>query len=172
LPQPTRVVIGGLGFGSTLRGVLDSVGKRAQVLVVEKLETVVSLVRGDLSYLCEGALADPRVQLINEDVAKVIDRERDLSAILLDVDNGPDWGSFPGNQFLYSQAGLEKARRALAKGGSYAVWSGYEADAFTKHLERAKLEPSVISLKERGKIRARAYVGRRPGLAPGMPIPR
>ena len=163
MPSPTRVLIGGLGFGSTLRGVLDSVGKRAEVIVVEKLATVVSLVRGELAHLCEGALEDPRVTLVQEDVAKVIDRERDLSAILLDVDNGPDWGSFPENQFLYSQAGLAKARRALSKGGSLAVWSGYAADGFLKHLTRALLEPSVVPLKERGKVRARAYVGRRPG---------
>ena len=158
-----RVLIGGLGFGSTLRGVLDSVGKRAEIIVAEKLTTVVNLVRGELSHLCEGALDDPRVTLLNEDVTKVIDRERDLSAILLDVDNGPDWGSFPENQFLYSQAGLAKARRSLAKGGSYCVWSGYPADAFLKHLVRAQLESSVIPLRERGKVRARAYVGTRPG---------
>lgn len=165
LPSPTRVLIGGLGFGSTLRGVLDSVGKKAEIIVAEKLRTVVSLVRSELAHLCEGALDDARVTLVNEDVTTVIDRERDLSAILLDVDNGPDWGSFPENQFLYSQAGLAKARRALAKGGSYCVWSGYPADAFLTHLGRAQLEPSVIPLRERGRVGARAYVGRRPGRA-------
>ena len=162
-PSARRVLVGGLGFGSTLAGVLETVGPRAKVLVVEKLATVVKLVRlgGELAHLAHGALYDPRVELVCEDVHTVIARERGLDAILLDVDNGPDWGSFPSNARLYDRPGLDAAKRALRRGGIYAVWSGYPADAFALRLRKAGLRPSVIVFEERGKVQARAYVGKK-----------
>jgi hypothetical protein len=161
-----RVIVGGLGFGSTLGGVLETVGSDAQVLVVEKLETVVRLVQGELSHLGRGALGDPRVTLVREDVCAVIARERDVDAILLDVDNGPDWGSFRSNARLYTPRGLDAARRALRPGGIYAVWSGYPADEFLGRLRSARLRPSVVLFRERGRVQARAYVGTSTG-SPG-----
>jgi spermidine synthase len=158
-----KVLVGGLGFGATLGGVLETVGPDARVLIVEKLATVVRLVRGELAHLARAPLEDPRVTLVRADVATVIERERDLDAILLDVDNGPDWGSFRSNAGLYTPEGLSAARRALRAGGIYGVWSGYPADAFVETLRRAKLRPSVVTLKERGKVQARAYVGAKVG---------
>jgi hypothetical protein len=158
----SRTLVGGLGFGSTLRGALASVGPAAKVIVVERLKTIVKLVQGELSPLAQGALDDPRTLLVRDDVAAVIARERDLDAILLDVDNGPEWASFPDNAKLYDAAGLAAAWRALRPGGSYAVWSGYEADWFQAHLHRAGFTPSVVLLKEKGRVQARVYVGTRP----------
>lgn len=155
-----RVLIGGLGFGSTLLGALSALGPEAEVLVVEKLDTVVTLLRSELAHLAPGALDDPRVRLIQDDVADVIARERGLGTILLDVDNGPGWASFRQNARLYAPEGLASARTALAPGGALAVWSGYPADAFTGQLRKAGLLPSVIPLRERGVVRARAYVGK------------
>ncbi len=155
-----RVIVGGLGFGSTLAGVLETVGKTAQVIVVEKLGTVVRLVRGELAHLGRASLDDARVVLVQEDVRDVIARERDVDAILLDVDNGPDWGSFRENARLYDRAGLRVAKRALRKNGMYAVWSGYPADTFLNRLRSAGFLASVTTFKERGRVQARAYVGR------------
>ena len=155
-----RVLVGGLGFGRTAAGVLESVGPTAEVLIVERLQTVVDLVRGQLAHLSPGVLADPRVKLVQDDVAQVIARERMLDMILLDVDNGPNWASFRANDRLYGPLGLQKARLALRQGGAYVVWSGYAADGFLKHLRRAGFAASVVPLRERGKVRARAYVGR------------
>lgn len=155
-----RVLVGGLGFGRTLAGVLSSVGPAAEVVIVEKLTTVIELVRGPLAHLSPGVLDDPRVRLVQDDVAAVIARERGLDMILLDVDNGPDWASFRSNARLYGPLGLAKAQVALRRGGAYVVWSGYAADGFLKHLRRAGFAAQVIPLRERGKVRARAYVGR------------
>lgn len=155
-----RVLVGGLGFGRTLSGVLASVGPSAEVIQVEKLTTVIELCRGQLAHLSPGVLDDPRVRLVQDDVAQVIARERDLDMILLDVDNGPDWASFRSNARLYGAKGLERAYGALRPGGAYVVWSGYAADPFLKHLRSAGFIASVIPLRERGKVRARAYVGR------------
>lgn len=159
-PDGARVLVGGLGFGRTLAGVLESVGPSSEVIVVEKLTTVIELVRGQLAHLSPGVLADPRVRLVQEDVTQVIARERDLDMILLDVDNGPDWASFRSNARLYGALGLQKGREALRPGGAYVVWSGYAADGFLKDLRRAGFDASVVPLRERGKVRARAYVGR------------
>jgi spermidine synthase len=158
----SRTLIGGLGFGSTLRGALASVGPAAQVLVVERLQTIVKLVQGELAPLVQGALDDARVELVRHDVAAVIAKESGLDSILLDVDNGPEWASFPDNAKLYDEAGLRSAFRALRPGGAYAVWSGYEADWFQADLKAAGFTPSVILLEEKGRVQARVYVGTKP----------
>jgi len=136
-------------------------GPDAEVIVVEKLATVVTLLRGDLASLAPGVLDDPRVRLVQEDVSDVIDRERSLDVILLDDDNGPGWASFRTNARLYAPDGLRRAHEALRPGGALAVWSGYPAEAFTGHLRRAGFTPSVVPMKERGVVRARAYVGKK-----------
>jgi spermidine synthase len=132
-----RVVIGGLGFGATLRGALDA-AKGAQIVVAEKVSALEPLLRGELADVGDpSALDDPRV----------------------DVDNGPDWASFRTNARLYSPAGLGVARAALKKGGLFAVWSGYPADWFLARLRAAGFTPSIVLLREKGVVRARAYVG-------------
>jgi spermidine synthase len=174
-PGAKRVLVGGLGFGATVRGVLDAceapgfgAGARSEaearspnlrVEVVEKLEAICDLARGELSHLAGRPLDDPRVTLVRADVSEVIAAARGLDAILLDVDNGPDWASFRSNARLYAAPGLEAARAALAPGGVLAVWSGYPADAFLGKLRAAGFAPRVVLLRERGVVRARAYVG-------------
>ena len=163
--EAARVVVGGLGFGATLAGALESLGPSAKVIVVEKLETIVRIVRGEIAGLdakahpAGGALDDPRVTLVRADVAEVIARERDVDVILLDVDNGPEWASFRSNARLYDARGLRAAKTALRDGGSLAVWSGYAVDDFVPRLRAAGLEPSVVPMRERGRVQARAYVG-------------
>jgi spermidine synthase len=158
-PGAARVLVGGLGFGATVRGVLDVSGPDTEVLVVEKLQAICDLTRGELAHLAGDVLADPRVRLVHADVADTIAKERELGAILLDVDNGPDWASFRSNARLYGPAALADARAALAAGGAYAVWSGYKADAFLGKLRAAKLTPRIVELREKGVMQARAYVG-------------
>ena len=55
----------GSASGATLAGVLGCVGAGAEVIVVEKLTTVVTLLRGELAHLGNGELDDPRVTLLN-----------------------------------------------------------------------------------------------------------
>jgi spermidine synthase len=154
-----RVIVGGLGFGATVRGVLDA-SPDARVVVVEKVDAVIDLVRGDLAHFSGRALEDPRVELVRGDVRDVVaQREGQADVILLDVDNGPHWASFRTNARLYTPGGLAVLKRGLRPGGALAVWSGYRADAFLGQLRSAGLKPSVVPLQERGRVRARAYVG-------------
>lgn len=159
---PGRVLVGGLGFGATLRGVLET--HATDVVVSEKLAAVVDVARNEAAELVGGGLDDPRVRLDPGDVSEHLAaaEPRSLSAILLDVDNGPEWASFRTNARLYAEPALVRAREALVPGGLFAVWSGYPADGFVKTLRRAGFAPSIEPLHERGVVRARAYVGRRP----------
>lgn len=157
--EALTVLVGGLGFGATLRGVLEVVPETAKVKVVEKVAAVIEVARGEAAHLFEGALDDPRVELVHDDVADVIARERNLGAILLDVDNGPDWASFRTNARLYADTALVQAHTALRDGGLYSVWSGYPADGFVARLRKAGFLARILPLEERGQVRARAYIG-------------
>ena len=159
---PKRIVVGGLGFGATVRGVLD-VAPDARIRVVEKVDAIVDLVRGPMARMARGVLDDPRVTVIAGDIrATVAEAAGHADLILLDVDNGPHWASFRANARLYSPAGLAELKRALLPRGALAVWSGYRSDPFLGHLRAAGFEPSVVPLLERGRVRARAYVGELP----------
>lgn len=154
-----RVLVGGLGFGATLRGVLATPGVD-HVVVAEKSLAILALARGDLAHLQQGALDDPRVILFQGDVLDAYPQGFD--AILLDVDNGPGWASHRTNARLYAPAGLAAARAALSPGGLLAVWSGYPDDAFIPRLRAAGFSPSLQPLLENNQVRARAYLGRTP----------
>ena len=157
-----RVLVGGLGFGATVRGVREGAAPGTEVVVAEKVPQVVALVRGELASTAGRPLDDPRVTVAAEDVFDLMARTPDAwDAILLDVDNGPHWASFRTNARLYSPAGLAVAHRALGPGGILAVWSGYPADAFLARLRSAGFTPRCVPLHERGRVRARAYVGTR-----------
>jgi spermidine synthase len=159
--RPRSILVGGLGFGMTARGVLDAVGPDARILVVEKVGAVERLVRSELAHIAGRPLDDERVTVHVGDVGDVLLTRApgDLDAILLDVDNGPHWASFRSNGRLYTPSGLAAAARALSPAGILAVWSGYPADGFLASLRKAGLSPSVVPLLEGGRIRARAYVG-------------
>lgn len=157
--EAPRVLVGGFGFGQTARGVLDVLPPDGRVLVVEKLEAVLDVARNEAAAIVGGVLDDPRVTVLRADVADVIAAEGDLAAILLDVDNGPEWASFRTNARLYADAALVSARAALRPQGLYAVWSGYPADAFLPRLRKAGFRVRTEPLEERGVVRARAYVG-------------
>lgn len=159
-----RVLVGGLGFGATVHGVLEGTSPETRVLVAEKMAPVVAFVRArEPAVTSARPLDDPRVSVVEEDVFDVMTRSEGCwDCILLDVDNGPHWASFRTNARLYSPGGLAVARRALVAGGFLSVWSGYAADAFLPRLREAGLAPSRVLLYERGRVRARAYVGTRP----------
>ncbi|HEY6037459.1 MAG TPA: hypothetical protein VIV58_24430 [Kofleriaceae bacterium] len=129
-----RVLIGGLGLGYTLRSVLNACPTSVLVDVCEIFPTVVRWNREHLADLAKRPLDDPRVTVIEDDVARVIAAaDAKYDAIVLDVDNGPD-PVFDANARLYKRHGLAEARRALAPGGGLCVWSAFESPTFTRWL--------------------------------------
>jgi spermidine synthase len=145
-PSP-RILIGGLGMGFTLRAALNRLGPAARVVVAELVPAVVAWARGPMAALHGASLDDPRVEIRVADVFDLIAAgPAGYDAILLDVDNGPDAISQPGNDRLYRKDGLQLARRALRPGGVLAIWSSAPDPAFTRRLERtgAKVEEEVV----------------------------
>lgn len=135
--QP-RLLIGGLGMGFTLRAALGALPKDAHIDVAELVPAVISWARGPMAAIYGDSLSDARVSIHETDVGALIGKAASTyDAILLDVDNGPDGLSRPGNDALYNAAGLRAAHTALRPGGVLAVWSSAPDQAFTRRLRHA-----------------------------------
>ena len=133
-----RLLIGGLGMGFTLRAALAALGPDARIVVAELVPAVVAWARGPMAIVFGASLADPRVEIVEADVAGLIHGATAAwDAILLDVDNGPDGLSLPANDRLYTESGLREAGAALRSGGILAIWSAAADPAFTRRLRRA-----------------------------------
>ncbi|WP_375402240.1 spermidine synthase [uncultured Sphingomonas sp.] len=149
-----RLLIGGYGMGFTLRAGLAVLGRGAQVVVAELVPGIVEWARGPMAALTAGCLDDPRVVLVEEDVAASIRAARGgYDAILLDVDNGPDGLTRAGNDRLYSAAGLAAAWGALTPGGVLAVWSAGPDPRFARRMGEAgfAVEEVVVRARSNGK---------------------
>jgi spermidine synthase len=133
--RPT-VLVGGLGLGFTLRATLDLMPTDGKVHVAELVPAVVDWNRGPLGPLTGHPLNDKRVTVHVEDVLVTLRNNRGrFSAILLDIDNGPDAFTTQANAGLYSDRGLQAARAALEPGGVLTVWSAWEDRKFEQRLK-------------------------------------
>jgi spermidine synthase len=158
------VLVGGLGMGFTLRATLDVLPAAATVIVAELVAGVVEWNRGPLAALAGHPLADPRTQVEVGDVADLLRASRRrFDAVLLDVDNGPDAFTTPGNTWLYGDNGLTAIRAALARPGTLAVWSAREDRRFEQRLRYAGFAVEVVRVRARlnkGGPRHVIFVGR------------
>ncbi len=99
--------------------------------VVRILRYGLPLVIGVVAAVRAGAgagpavLDDPRCTVAVGDVRDVVAAQPDacLDAVLLDVDNGPDFLVHETNAAVYAADGLADAARVLRPGGTLAVWS-------------------------------------------------
>ncbi|KUR73285.1 spermidine synthase [Novosphingobium sp. FSW06-99] len=132
------LLIGGYGMGYTLRAALAVLPADAHVTLAELVPEVIEWARGPMGKLTAGCLDDPRVLLVADDVAMLIDAARDgYDAILLDVDNGPEGITRRINDHLYTDDGVMAAKLALKPGGVLAVWSAWPDPDFTTRLVEA-----------------------------------
>lgn len=142
-------LIGGYGMGFTLRAALGCVAADSSVTVAEIVPEIIEWARGPMHSLTDGCLDDPRVMLINGDVALLIDSAREAyDAILLDVDNGPDGLTREVNDELYHRDGLQAAMAALRHGGILAIWSAEHDEAFTKRLQDSGFDVDEVIVRE------------------------
>lgn len=145
-----RVLIGGLGFGFTLKAVLQSVASDATVVVAEILAAVIVWNRDPLFSLAADVMADPKVEVLQQDVGEAISADPGgFDSIILDVDNGPAALSTGGNARLYDDAGLQRARLALRPGGCLAFWSAAPDPAFEKRMTWAGFTVDVVACRSR-----------------------
>ena len=142
-----RVLIGGLGFGFTLRRVLELVSEDSEVEVAELLKIIIDWNREHLQEVNGALLDDPRVKVLQKDVFKIMQSGDRYDAILLDVDNSPDPLVQKGNGRLYQKRGLEMARAALRPKGRVVYWSAHEDPGFVKLLRKVFSKVEVIPAK-------------------------
>jgi spermidine synthase len=147
-----KVLIGGLGMGFTLRAALADLPKGAQITVAEIVPKVIEWARGPLAGVVGGSLDDKRVTIQRGDVGELIAGSADSywDAVLLDVDNGPDGLTRPGNDNLYDAAGLSRTKRALSRGGVLGIWSAGPEPGFTPRLRRAGFRTEEHQVRSSG----------------------
>ena len=148
-PAAARMLIGGYGMGFTLRAALAGVGA-ARITVAELVPGILDWARGPMAEMTGGCLDDPRVTVRIADVGDLMRAGAGAyDAILLDVDNGPDGLTRPGNDGLYTARGLATARTALRPGGVLAVWSAGADAAFTRRLIQAGFAVDEVRVRAR-----------------------
>jgi spermidine synthase len=157
--QRPHILIGGLGMGFTLRAALAELGDDARVTVAELVPAVVAWARGPMVDIFGGSLDDPRVTILETDVARLIrSGSSTYDAILLDVDNGPEGLTAKANDRLYDKAGLAAAGAALKPGGVLAVWSQGPDGGFTKRLRETGFSVDEVKVRANGKRGARHVI--------------
>jgi hypothetical protein len=85
--------------------------------------------RGPLAVLTDSAATDPRVEVVVDDVARVIARAPagGYDAIILDLYEGPHEAIGGVEDPLYGAQAVARMRAAIAPGGVVAIWAE-EAD--------------------------------------------
>lgn len=151
LEEPHRVLVGGLGLGFTTAELL--IDPRVRRVLVAEIEPAV------LAWMTDGTVpggaqvvGDDRVRVQLGDVRDVVTGQASasLDAILLDVDNGPDFLVLDANAGLYRAAFVRTCLSRLRPGGVLVVWSSTESPAlesalsgaagsYTKHSHRVDL---------------------------------
>lgn len=170
--RPAKVLIGGLGLGFTLKSVLAHTGPKAAVQVAELFPEIVAWNRTFLAGLNGGALADPRVTVLAEDVRGIIRRaaQAPLDAIVLDIDNGTTAMVKDENNLLYGERGIQQIALALKPGGRAAIWSACADARIEQRMRLAGFTVQAVPARLYAQARRSTYmiyVGDKPAPAAG-----
>lgn len=136
--DPREVLVGGLGLGFTLAAVLED-ARVERCTVVEIEPDLVGWLRDGVVEHGRALLAQPRVRVVVDDVARALDAAAPASydLVLLDVDNGPDYLVHDANAALYGAPFLQRLRPAVRAGGVVAIWSAARTAALAAAVEEA-----------------------------------
>ena len=156
----TRVLIGGLGLGFTLRSVLECMGPKAVVHVAELFPEIVAWNRTHLAELNGRLLTDRRVTVFVDDIRATIHAaaRAPYDVIVLDIDNGTTAMVKDDNNQLYSEPGMQQIARALKPGGRAAVWSACPDAVIEKRLAKAGLQVRAVPAKLYAQAKRSAYM--------------
>jgi spermidine synthase len=154
--KDARVLIGGLGFGFTLKAALAAVGRGSRVVVAELLDPVIEWNRKPELPLAAPAMADPRVTVALRDVCEFIrDSPGGFDAIVLDVDNGPAALIAEQNRWLYTVEGLRSMYAALRPKGCVAIWSVNPSAEFVRAMKTVGFRAEAQTVRARPTSGAR-----------------
>jgi spermidine synthase len=119
-----RVLLGGLGLGYTAAQLLAAGIDQLDVVEIE--ECLVDWANAGLTPTLASVAGDPRVALHAADITAVLTGRSEVRgpwhAIVLDVDNGPDFLIHGSNSALYTRHNLAAAYAQLTDGGTLAIW--------------------------------------------------
>jgi len=170
-PDP-KILLGGLGLGYTLASLLETLNARcsptrARITVTERSGAVLRWFATHINPRLV-AMLPAGVRLIESDVVAHLGAERRWDVIVLDVDNGPEALSAPGNAVLYGEHGLARCRDSLAPAGHLLLWSGFEDLAFVARARAAgfSVTRQTIPLPNRSDQAHVLYVLSREPLSP------
>jgi spermidine synthase len=156
---PRTVLVGGLGLGYTVRAVLDAVGPKTEVTVLELVPELVDWNRSHVGQLAGHPLDDPRCRVVVGDVFDTLKKSpATFDVIVLDVDNGPQGLTQAKNKRLYSESGVRSCLAALRPGGVLAVWSAGPNARYHGKLERHAADVEVLRVPARFNSRTRHIV--------------
>lgn len=116
-----QILVGGLGLGFTAARLLDVT--RANLVIVELSSALIEWAEAGLTPTLGRVATSDRVRLVHADIADQLRTPGRYDAILLDVDNGPDFLIHEHNNRLYGAPMLANAHDRLAPGGLLAIWS-------------------------------------------------
>jgi hypothetical protein len=140
----SRVLVGGLGLGYTAAAVLAADVDCLDVVEIEGC--LVDWAYAGLTPTLAAVARDPRARLHTADVTAVLagvspGPQGPWDAIVLDVDNGPDFLIHGTNAALYTAEALTAAYARLTVGGTLAIWCQGPAPDLLATLRR--ISPSV-----------------------------
>lgn len=166
------ILVGGLGLGFTTRELLGSPDV-TRVVVAELHRELVDAMRGGT---IPGAdlLDDPRLEVVVGDVRAVVDAQPRVSfdAILLDVDNGPDFLVHEQNAAVYGADFVRTCAERLIEGGRLDVWSMDDSAPLrarlAEHFADVTASPVDVRLQERDE-RYWILTGHRPNRSDIVP---
>jgi spermidine synthase len=119
-----RVLLGGLGLGYTAAQLLTAAVDHLDVVEIE--ECLVDWANAGLTSTLSSIARDPRAALHVGDITAVLTGRSHphgpWHAIVLDVDNGPDFLIHRSNSALYTRPNLAAAYAQLADGGILTIW--------------------------------------------------
>ena len=154
VPEPTAVVVGGLGLGFTMHEVLAD-SRVEKVAVVEIEQALVDWMRDGTVAHGPALLADERVTVVVADVAVALAEAAPASydLVLLDVDNGPGYLVHDANELLYRVPFLRDVRRVTRQ--ALVIWSAATSaeleEALAEVFDDVRALPYDVQLGERSE---------------------
>ncbi len=151
-----RILVGGLGLGFTVRALLAAACTE-RVIVAELHGEIAEWMRAGV---IPGAdlLVDPRIVLHIGDVQDITAdlNPGGLDAILLDVDNGPDFLVHDSNAAVYESPFIQSCATRLTPTGLVALWSQQDSATLratlAEHFYQVDAERFPVMLQERDEF--------------------